>query len=194
MLLISILFFGCSTKEHYFISDAKLNKNYTDEKQNLIRDRNEVSNLLLSGHYISSGNSTILMIRNFDRGNILSVDDETYEKFSIELKNYEVGVPIEIGSLNLKIYYSAGSSGFARKGHGVYADSGKGIITIIENNNDKLTAKIDFTTFAKPAGAFPLEGKRIKIKNTFVFRKKKISDLSPWLGVPDILIGKEVYP
>lgn len=185
---------GCSAMQYYYIQDAKLAQSSDSEEIPFVGNRKESINLLLNGHYIKAGNSLVLLIRKFDKGSLFSVDDETYEKLTIEIKKYEVGVPMSLNSSNIKTYYSSGSSGFVRKGHGVYADLGKGNITIKKINKNKIVAELDFTARAEPTGVFPHEGRTVVIQDSFVFNEKRIADLTPWLGIPDASLGKEVYP
>jgi len=135
-----------------------------------------------------------LLIRKFDKGKLFTVDDEVFEKLSVEIKKFKVGVPINLGSPDLTIYYSNGGSAFIYKGHGVYSTQGSGTLTIREVEKERIVADIDFSIVAEPAGVFPFEEKRIRIKDSFAFVKIGIGDLTPWLGLPNSDPGREVYP
>jgi hypothetical protein len=194
LLSLSVLFFGCLTTQYYYIKSAKLYGSTGNESRPFTEDREEPIRLLLNGHHIKAGSYLILLIRKFDRGSLFSIDDETYEKLTIVLKNFNIDEPIDFNSSSVQIYYSRGSSGFVRKGHGVYADSGKGTITIRKIDINKVIAEIDFKTTAKPAGAFPFESQQIEIQDSFTFSEIEVAGLTPWLGTPSPDIGKEVYP
>jgi hypothetical protein len=134
------------------------------------------------------------LIRKFDKGKLFTIDDETYEKLTIEIRNLKIGVPITLGSGDIRFYYSTGSCGFIYKGHGLYSTDGSGEITINKVKKNKILANIDLSIVANPAGTFPFEGKRIQIRETLIFDEIRITDLTPWLGVPNPSLGKEVYP
>jgi len=149
---------------------------------------------LLSGHYVEADDNLVLLIRSFDRGSFFSIDDEGYEKLSIEIKSYRIGEPIYLNSPDISFYYSRGSSAFINKGHGVYSASGSGEIIIKRKEKNRLIVKIDLSLNAEPAGAYPFEAEKVEIKGEYIFIEKQVSELTPWLGMPDPSLGKEVYP
>lgn len=149
---------------------------------------------MLNGHYVTSGNNLVLLIRKFDIGSFFTIDDESYEKLTIEIKNYTVGVPIKFDSPDIHFYYSRGSCGFVYKGQGVYSTSGSGNLIIKKVEKDNIVVELDFTSWAEPAGSFPLKGKKIQVHDLLLFKEKKIAELTPWLGIPGSSFGEEVYP
>ena len=80
------------------------------------------------------------------------------------------------------------------KGHGVYSTSGKGNLIIKKVEKNLIEVKVDLIIVTEPAGPFPFEGREVHIQETFSFKKKKLNELTPWLGMPSLSLGKEVYP
>ena len=192
----SLLIFSCSTRSFFYVNDAKMLS--ISERNELIdnKNRSEPIKLLLNGHYIESGKNLVLLIRKFDVGKRTAIDDEYFEKLTIEIKKYELGKPIKLESPDIQLYYSEGPSGFIYKGHGYYSTCGSGYIIINKTNTNTLVAEINITTMAKSAGVFPSppEGWEVNFKGKYSFKEIKISKLTPWLGVPDSSYSKEVYP
>jgi len=178
----------------YYVKDAKLISFADVDESAFFGKRPEPTKLLLNGHYVTSGNNLVLLIRRYDKGNLFTIDDESYEKLTIEIKKYTVDIPIKFDSPEIHFYYSSGSCGFVSKGHGVYSTSGSGNLIIKKVEEDNIVVKLDFTSWAEPAGSFPFEGKKIKVQGLLSFKEKKVANLTPWLGVPDSSSGKEVYP
>jgi len=192
--LLLFLAIGCSSTHTYYIKGAKLVDNKENEEAKFLRERTEPVRLLLNGHYIKSGDYLVILVRKFDRGNLLAIDDEGYEKLTIEIKRYMIDTPISLDSGDVDFYYSSGSSGFVSRGHGVYATHGTGEITIKDIGRNELLIKMDISLLAKPAGSFPFEERTVHIKEELVVKEMTINRLTPWLGVADPSPGKEVYP
>jgi hypothetical protein len=125
LLLFGLWSFGCTNTSLYYLEEGKL----IDRSQAMgLRDR--AIERLLSGHYIESGDKLILLIRKFDKGDSHAVDDETYEKTTLEIENYDDGRTIQIGSPDVKFYYSSGASAFISRGSGVFSSEALGTIAI----------------------------------------------------------------
>lgn len=193
VFVFSLLLIGCSQTQLIYLKDAELARSVEAPEYAFLKNRPEGVKLLLNGHYVKSGNNLVLLIRKFDAGKLFTIDDETYEKLTIEIKSFKIGVPVILGSDDISFYYSSGSSGFIHKGHGVYSTGGSGSVTIKEIEENRVVADMDIWVLAKSAGVFSFE-RSIQIRGTFVFNEKRISDLTPWLGVPDPSFGREVYP
>lgn len=189
-----LLLSGCSTMQLYYVKDANMISFSESNKKAFNRNRPEPARLLLNGHYVQSGNDLVLLIRKFDKGNIFTVDDETYEKLTIEIKSYTLGEPIQLDSPDIRFYYSSGSSGFVSKGHGVYSASGSGSVVVKKVEKNTIVVDLNLVIWAEPAGPFPFKGRKVQMQGSFSFKEKQLSDLSPWLGVPNPSLGKEVYP
>jgi hypothetical protein len=192
--VVSFLSIGCSSMQLYYIKDAKMIALSESNKENFAKNRPESVRLLLNGHYVKSGDSLVLIVRRFDKGRAFTVDDEIYEKITIEIKNYTLGKPIKLDSPDIHFYYSSGSSGFVSKGHGVYSTTGSGNIVVNKVDKDTIAVEFNLTILAEPAGLFPFEGRKVQVQDLLSFKEKQLSDLSPWLGIPDPAMGKEVYP
>ena len=66
----------------------------SDKLESFTTNRTESVKRLLNGHYIKSGNNIVLLVRKFDKGGAFTIDDETYEKITVEIKDYSIGEPI----------------------------------------------------------------------------------------------------
>ncbi len=193
MIMIVVVFVGCSVKQNIFIESASLKELSMKKSSCEERGSCEVADLLLKGHHAVPGNNLLLLIRHFEPGDLLSIDDELFEKFSFEVCSYELGVPVNIGSPDVIIRYSAGGSSFIRKGWGVYSESGVGTITILCMEKDKIVANIEFSTTAESVGLFSFE-ENVKIQGSYTFNRMEMSNLTPWIGAPGNSIAEEVYP
>lgn len=194
VIIIIAMLCGCSKSDLVYVEHAKLHKLDVNGDLGFVKGRTKEVNLLLSGHYVEPGNDLVLLMRHFCGGDLFAIDDETYEKISIEINDYKIGIPIMLNSDAIRFYYSSGSSGFAYKGHGVYSSTGVGEITIDDINKEGLKVKFNITVLARPAGIFPSKSKEVKINGIYLFRKVNIEELSPWLGTLAPSVGKEVYP
>jgi len=196
LIAIALFLVGCSRMQesYYYLKGAELAKSHQWPEHAFLKSRPEPVGLMLNGHYVKTGNNLVLLIRRFDRGEFFTLDDEIYEKLTIEIRRFDIGVPIRLGSSDIDFYYSRGSSGFAYRGHGFYSTSGSGALTIKQIEQDKITAAMDFSILAKATGAFADQEKTIHIVDTLVFEEKSVGELTPWLGLPSPSIGKEVYP
>ncbi len=193
VFVFSLLLIGCSQTQLIYLKDAELARSIEAPDYAFLKNRPEGVKLLLNGHYVKSGNNLVLLIRKFNRGSLFTTDRATYEKLTIEIKRFKIGVPLILGSDDLSFYYSKGNIAFIYKGAGMYSTDGSGSVTIKEIEENKIAADIDIWALAKSAGVFSFE-RSIQITGTFVFNEKRISDLTPWLGVPDPSFGREVYP
>lgn len=194
---VAVLFLtvGCSGTQLYYVKKARIvASSEENHEETYVKNRPESAKLLLNGHYVKTGDCLVLLFRKFNKGHLFTVDDETYEKLTIEIKNFTVGKSIGIDSHNVRFFYSSGSSSFLSKGHGVYSTSGAGNIVISKIEKNRITVELNLELWAKPAGPFPFEGRKVKLMGSFSFKEKQLVDLSPWLGVPDASMGKEVYP
>lgn len=192
-ITFSFLLVGCSQTQLIYLRDAELAGSIETPEYAFLKNRPEGVKLLLNGHYVKSGTNLVLLMRKFDKGKLFTIDDETYEKLTIEIKNLKIGIPIILGSDDISFHYSKGSIAFIDKGAGVYSTDGTGRITIKDIEGNKIVADIDISVSAKSAGVFPFE-RSISIMGTFVFSEKRVSDLTPWLGIPNPSLGREVYP
>jgi len=190
IILLCFVLSNCNKVDYYFIPDAKI-------KQNIQTDygRNNDTSMLLTGHYIESGTNTVLIIRKYDKGSIFSVDDEIFQKLTIQLDEFEIGTPISASTSGLLINYSKGVSGQIRRGDGRYSTSTRGSLTVMKQVENKMEVKIDLQFEVIPTEAFSILGPiNENINGYYVFKKIKIDDLTPWLGTPGETPGKEVYP
>lgn len=194
IVFVSAILIGCSDMQLYYLKDANMVTLAESNIEPITRNRPEDTKLLLNGHYVKSGDGLVLLLRRFEKGKTFTVDDETFEKLTIEIKGYTLDEPIRLDSPNIRFYYSSGSSGFISKGHGVYAKSATGHIVVKAVEKGSIIVGLDLTFWAEPAGPFPFEGREVKMKDEFIFTEKQLVGLSHWIGVPAKSFGEEVYP
>ena len=194
VIVIFILLTGCSKSHFFYIEHAKMDSLFYEETNNSVKNRPIPAKLLLDGHYIREGNSVVLLLRKFNVGDLFTIDDEYFEKLTIEIKKFKIGIPIPIGSEDIKIYYSKGGSGWVSRGAGVYSSSGFGSITILKLDKFRLIALIDISLKTRNALTSPVEEGEKRFHSKFVFHKMEIDELTPWLGIPGKSAGSEAYP
>lgn len=201
LLLVSILLavMGCSERTDLcFVTDATMGSDEVVEENEYIRNRRKGVQLLLNGHYISSGGNLVLLVRKWDRGPSHIMDVATFEKLTVEIEAYESGVPIRMDSGSVRLYYSKGSGHFVSGSPGYYASKANGTIAITDLRSDKLRVSLDISVLPKHNGILPgpgiLEEGKLEIREDYRLRRVPIDRLTPWLGVPDISILEEVNP
>lgn len=172
--------FGCTNLSLFYLEDDHLIDLCQGTKL-----RNSSIERLLSGHYIEFGNNLIILIRKFDVGDPDAVDDETYEKITFEIKNYQESKPISVNSPDVKFYYSSGASAFISRGAGVFSSEASGIIVIEKKRPNRLRIKLDVLLLAKPAreGTALIKERTVTLKDEYVLKKISLGQLTPWLGV-----------
>jgi hypothetical protein len=186
--------FGCSRTHLFHINGARLFEHGELEKEPFLAKRSDGAKTLLSGHYIRPGNNLVILIRKFDPGSPVAIDDETFEKLTIEIKKTSVGSPIDASSSGIRISYSTGASAFIGKGHGLHSTEVSGQVVITEIDKHRLKVKLKLLIMTEPAGAFPFEGRTVQVNEEYTTHEIAIGELTPWLGIPSDPIGKEVYP
>ncbi|MBU2628102.1 MAG: hypothetical protein KKE61_05765, partial [Proteobacteria bacterium] len=130
------LLMGCSSLSLNYVKNAEIVDISQADEFVITSKRSESTKLLLNGHYVKSGESLVFLIRRFEKGNLFVFDDESFEKLTIEIKNYKIGKPIKFGSTVVKFYYSRGNSPFIYKGHGLYSSHGTGYLIIKKQNKN----------------------------------------------------------
>lgn len=195
LVLIPLVVVGCSERTDLcFVTDATMGSDEVVEENEYIKNRRKGVQLLLNGHYISSGANLVLLVRKWHRGAML--DTAGFEKLTVEIKAYESGVPIRMDSGYVRLYYSTGGSPWSYGIPGTYASKATGTIAITDLRSGKLRVSLDISVLRKPNGILPgiSEERKLEIREDYRLRRVPIDRLTPWLGVPDISIFKEVYP
>jgi hypothetical protein len=161
-----------------------------------IEGRDPAIKRLLAGHYIEGGARLVLLLRTFDQGKPFVIDDETYEKLTVELRSYEIGIPIELSSPEVKLYYSSGGAPWISRASGVFSSEASGTIIIEEKNENHLRLKLQITIPAKPAkgSTVLIQERTVEIKEGYTLQKILLEQLTPWLGMRHPSYYKEVYP
>ncbi len=151
--------------------------------------------LLIGGHYLKSGKNLVLIIRKWESGSIFTIDDESYEYFTLELSEFTIGKPISLNSNSVKLYYSTGGSAWVYKGIGSYCSKGKGNIKIISYDNDIIEAEIDAVLMPKSAWSLQQrQNKRVKINGDYIFSKFVINRSTLWSEHPDPYLNNGGIP
>jgi hypothetical protein len=198
ILSLLLLHVGCTQRQLVYVQGGSLPEpGIQSARSSYVLDRDERVNLLLSGHYVEDGENLVLLIRTFDPGSIVAIDDETFEKLTIEIEkdSIHVGEPITLRSSGARFFYSRGVSGYIYRAHGVYSTDGSGTIEILDANNDSMTVDIDMTINVKPARkSVALEEGVVRKSAKLTFKRISVDELTPWLGMPNQEYAKEVYP
>jgi len=192
MLFFSI--FGCSGTQMFHINKARLFEHGEMEKELFLAERSDGAKTLLSGNYIRPGDNLVILIRKFDPGSPVAIDDETFEKLTVEIKKAAMGSPIEASSSGIRIFYSTGASAFINKAHGLRSTDVSGQVEIIEIDKHRLKVKLNLLIMTEPTGDFPFEGRTVQVNEEYTTHEIAVEELTPWLGIPSDSIGKEVYP
>lgn len=146
--------------------------------------------LLVAGHQIESGPHLVLLLRTFEPGHWFTVDDERFDKLTIEVHSYRPRVPIDLPSPDVDLFYSSGSSGFVSKGAGVFSREAHGTLTIVDSDQDHTEVKLDLRISAQPASAaVPMHSREVVKRGQFRFASISPEKLTPWLGKPGL--GRE---
>ena len=204
-IIVFVLLNGCSKTQIYYIKNASLP---LSSEQTFVVENNDFSfyekyendkkknrELLLGGHYIKEGKNIVLLIRKWKAGKIYIIDDEWYEKLTIEIKDYQIGIPIIIPSDQAKLYYSKGGSAWIDHGAGFYSSDATGEILLSKISERNLIVKINISLKAKSADSLQKKQKiRAKFEGEYSFSKILLSDLTPWLGMPDPPLYTGGYP
>jgi hypothetical protein len=191
MFSLGVLTIACANTNFYYLEGGEL----IDRCQG-VSNRNHAIERLLAGHYIESGDKLILLVRKFDKGKLDAIDDETYEKITLEIQSYNEGKPMQMSSPHVKFYYSSGASAFISRGSGVFSSEAFGTIVIEKKEKSRLRVKLDILILTKPAreGTVLIKERSVAIKEDYVLKKISLWQLTPWLGVRHPPYYKEVYP
>ena len=190
ILALSLLTPACASAHFYYLENAQV-----EAPCHEVQGREPGIARLLDGHHIGAGDKVVLLVRKFDYGELTSVDDEIFEKLTIQIRKAEVGAPVSLDSSDVLVTYSRGGAAWISRPVGVYSSSVSGSLLIAERQKDHLRVEIDLTVEARPAKAWAgMTGRTIRIRESRVFTRLGLRDLTPWLGRCDPSIYKEVYP
>jgi hypothetical protein len=176
-----------------------LEKGQVADRCQALAGRDPAIERLLAGHYIERGEHLVLLIRAFDEGKSLVIDDETYDKLTLEIRHYELGIPLQLNSPEVKLYYSRGTAAFISRADGVFSSRASGTLVIEEKGESHLLIKIDAEIVPQPARQdLPfLRSEKLEpvtINAQFALTKIALEDLTPWLGVRHPSYYKEIHP
>jgi len=184
---------GCAEKEFlYYVEAADLVA--FGERSDI---RQQEAEALLRGPSVKRGNGTVILMRKFDRGELFTIDDETFEKLTIKIPEGEVGKTMRLPSPEVQVYYSQGASAFVSKGQGLYASAGTGEITITYKRKNRLGIKLNLQITAKPPTQQAFQAykeKLVQFAGEYELRKISLDKLTPWLGGSSSSTESGVYP
>jgi hypothetical protein len=75
----------------------------------------------------------------------------TYDKLTLEIRHYKLGVPLQLSSPEVKLYYSRGTAAFVSRADGVFSSRASGTLVIEEKGESHLLIKIDAEIVPQPA-------------------------------------------
>lgn len=203
LCLIAFTFFGCAKTQSLYIRNGKMwdnikksnhetmsNQSVNDEYQ-LVKEK--CKNLLLGGHYIISGEKLLILIRKWNPGKLFVVDDEYYEKLTIEIGDINIRGQIDINDGGIKLFYSKGGSSWIHQCAGIYSSEGRGKVTIMNTKKNELKAFIDIKLVPLSADQFEVQ-KEIHIDEKYTLKEISVKDLTPWLGLQNPPLYTGGYP
>jgi len=132
------------------------------------------------------GTSLVLSIRTFYPGAAMIVDDEAFEKLSMEIPSLRVGVPVDLAAGDVRVYYAEGSSSWSATAGNAFAKQAQGTVTILSVDEARgvlkahldLVAQPHFADCRKPSA----DPEAKEVHGEFSFARKKLDELSAWLG------------
>jgi hypothetical protein len=191
---------ACSTTTRVYVDNARLvdDPQLTAPEARALGVRGERPlpvRLLLNGHHVQPGRNLVLMIRAFDRGELFALDDDTFEKLTVEISEKDVGKPLSVDSPNVRIYYSRAGCLSAATGLGVYGSRGHGTIAVQPLGTDQLVLSIDVSVELNSARSdVPLREARHEVKGSYKLKRVPLERITPWLGAAGSSIDEEVVP
>lgn len=188
-----VMWAGCASSSGFYIEHAELARTISAptrraDPADLAEWRSEPVRRLLSGHYVKQGESLVVLIRRFDSGDFFATDTQVFEKLSIELPAEPLGKVVPVNAEGVKLYYSRGSSAFAKSGYGAYGTEGWGTVVIERCSESKLRAKLDMDIKVQSAREdVLLQGETVRIHGSYTLDRITLDDITPWLGAPGAL-------
>jgi hypothetical protein len=152
------------------------------------------------GNWVAPGSSTVLLLREFDEGAYFTLDDEHFEKLSIELPHARTGDRFGLEDDGVKVLLTNGSAAWAFKGAYCTAATGSGEIVIVQHRAKRglLTARLALVLDCEdhvgrsPGGALP-QVRQVRIDGEYEFCEIAYDDLTPWLGRDEDATGYRAF-
>jgi len=190
ILVIGVLSSGCVSQytESFYIEHAKFAQFETHSKlrQTPMHDENidDIEFFALVGHRIDHGNGTILGIREYSSGPLLTVDQGGFRKVTIWIPNpiLVVGETRLASTYQAIAFASVGNPSFPDRGCWAYASSGK----IFAHKKYEKLALIEFDI---PFPKLQPDCQSFHLLKSIVVKEKDIDTLTPWEGA----VGRTIF-
>jgi hypothetical protein len=177
--LVFLFLPACAHNFDYYLTDARIGDN---------------TQSLLEGHHIEPGKDTVLLIRNWSPGSLLAIDDEVYEKLSLQLPEVRRGLHYDINQPGVRYSYSEGASAWVHRRGGAYAYGAEGSIDIIEVTAQDITARLDLTFHLYNMFREERSTRPVHLTGLHTFTRIGHDQLTPWIGAAGEYPGQEAYP
>jgi hypothetical protein len=175
---------GCTQQYCYFVGPARLEESPLPTRRNGGGGGcwySMEAQRLLVGHHVISGDRLVLLIRRYDPGYIFRLDDEEFEKLSIEIPLDMVGREVRLPDRRVRTYYSRGSAAFARLGAGVYGVAAQGSLCVSYQSSSQLRMRVsvDIQLIAATEGE---ASDSVSLSGTYQLQQLALSNVSNWVG------------
>ena len=120
---------------HYIVKESRLRGLLSTDRENFKGPRWGAGQILEEGHKIEQGKSFVIRIQTFHDPEIYYVDEERFEKLSLEIKNYQGSRIYKLPSNDVQGFYSQGSQVW---GLGDYSEKLEGTVEIEESNPETI--------------------------------------------------------
>ncbi|MFN8602634.1 MAG: hypothetical protein U0842_19395 [Candidatus Binatia bacterium] len=159
---------GCTTTSRHYVRDARIAPSSRGD-----------------GNWIEPGSSTVLLLREYDPGGRFTIDDEKFEKLTVELPYVRAGDRFRLGDQGVRVLLTEGASGWAPGGGYCVASTGTGEIAIVSHSESRgvLVARLALVLDCESRDRvwkFPV--RQVRVDGEHSFRAIAYDDLAPWLG------------
>lgn len=159
---------GCTTTSRHYVRDAQIAPSSHGD-----------------GNWIEPGSSTVLLFREYDPGDHFTIDDEKFEKLTVELPHVRTGDRFRLGGEGVRVLLTEGASGWAPGGGYCVASTGTGEVAIVEHSESRgvLVARLALVLNCESRDRvwkFPV--RQVRVDGEYPFRAIAYDDLTPWLG------------
>lgn len=156
-------------------------------------DHENSNQCLLDNHSIVQGHNTVIGIRSYSGGDPLAIDDESFEKITLEISNLPAD-RTKISVTPRKFLYSSGTSREFNPRPGAYSQSFVGLAEIERHNRDRLTVNLHLNTNLRSSYIYEVQNPIHSVERTISCDRIIPSQLTPWLGSPSGRPARKANP
>lgn len=127
-------------------------------------------------HKIEPDSNIVLLMRDWERGNWLNMEDQRYRKLTVELPAIAIGQTLDAQTPGVAIFYSEGRTEKSQRCGGTVAS---GTIAIGNYSDSTLDATLALVIECEPA----MSGKPrrdVDLSGHFRFDRMSVEELGPW--------------